>query len=132
MRAANSCTSDSNSPRWPRSGRPICSVCARVAIRFLRLTYFSRLERLEPAHSLFLVGDVAAQEADQELELLAGVGGERVAALAGRAVELCGHLAELGCHLDEHAAAVFRVAGSAREASLFEAVKEGGHRGRAE
>ena len=44
-----------------------------------------------------------------------------------RNAEPRGHLAQLGCHLDEDAAAVVGVAGSPREPSLFETVEEGGH-----
>src|SRR5215831_1897822 len=87
---------------------------------------------LEPAQPLFLIGDAAAEEADQELELVVGVDRERGRAFIRGAVELLCALAKVGRGLDEDAPAVARVACAPCEAFLLEAVDDGRDRAGAE
>lgn len=112
--------------RGVRGGRTRYLGCQRRGC----LADLASFDPIKAPNPLFLVGGVAAEEAQQELELLVAVGGEGGGTLVVGAVDLRGHLAELGRHLDKDAAAVLRVPGSAREASLFEPVEQSGHRAR--
>jgi hypothetical protein len=62
------------------------------------------------------------RRADQELELLVGVGLEGARCLLGRAVHLFGQSPQLRRHLDENPPAVFGVAGATRKAFALQAV----------